>query len=179
MDHVWDGFYTGQIRESRFPAILTTNQDYTLEISGTPPKKMRFVLLAETGGVKIKIPYPVAGSIAVSANGKRVEPNAYDDKIQQPGVIKKTKGCGENRYVGVLNFLEFWLEPGCEIKLEPKDSIMAKIRMDWTMNEFFADGGTTSFVDRLAASLGVPAYRIKVVSVYKGSVIVDFQIDPE
>lgn len=51
--------------------------------------------------------------------------------------------------------------------------------MDWSMSEFFADGGTTRFVDRLAASLGVPSYRIKVVSVYEGSVVVDFAIESE
>ena len=47
MDHVWDGFYTGQTRMSRFPGLLSTDLDYTLEISGTPPKKMRFKLEAD------------------------------------------------------------------------------------------------------------------------------------
>lgn len=28
MDHVWDGFYTGQVRESRFPAMVEIGQDY-------------------------------------------------------------------------------------------------------------------------------------------------------
>ena len=51
--------------------------------------------------------------------------------------------------------------------------------MDWTMTEFFSNGGTTKFVDRLAASLGVPSYRVKVVSVYEGSVVVDFNIEQE
>jgi len=51
--------------------------------------------------------------------------------------------------------------------------------MNWTMAEFFSNGGTTTFVDRLAASLGVPSYRVKVVSVYEGSVVVDFNIEQE
>jgi len=51
--------------------------------------------------------------------------------------------------------------------------------MDWTMSEFFSNGGTTKFVDRLAASLNVPSYRVKVVSVYEGSVVVDFNIEQE
>ena len=63
MDHIWDTFYTGQRRMARFPAALETDQDYRLEFSGTPPKKLRFSLDALTGSVKIKIPYPVAGSI--------------------------------------------------------------------------------------------------------------------
>jgi len=48
--------------------------------------------------------------------------------------------------------------------------------MDWTLDAFFAAGGTTKFVDRLAASLGIHASNIKIVSVYQGSVIVDFAI---
>lgn len=47
------------------------------------------------------------------------------------------------------------------------------------MDEFFADGGTTSFVDRLAGVLGIHASTIKVVAVYKGSVIIDFYIMAE
>lgn len=46
------------------------------------------------------------------------------------------------------------------------------------MSEFYADGGTTKFVDRLAASLGIHASTIKIVSVYQGSVIVELQIVP-
>jgi len=44
------------------------------------------------------------------------------------------------------------------------------------MKEFFSDGGTTKFIDRIAASLGIKAANVKVVSVYQGSVVVDFQI---
>jgi hypothetical protein len=50
--------------------------------------------------------------------------------------------------------------------------------MEWTLDAFFADGGTTTFADRLAASLGIHASSIKVVSVYEGSVIVDYEISP-
>jgi hypothetical protein len=48
--------------------------------------------------------------------------------------------------------------------------------MNWTLNEFYSTGGTTKFVDRVAASLGIKAANVKVVSVYQGSVVVDFQI---
>ena len=56
---------------------------------------------------------------------------------------------------------------------------MTKVRMDWTMAEFYSSGGTTRFVDRLAASLGIDSYRIKTVAVYTGSVVVDFVIESE
>ena len=46
MDHVWDGFYTGQLRDSRFPAVVYAPKGsvYDLEFTGSPAKKMRFEL---------------------------------------------------------------------------------------------------------------------------------------
>ena len=56
---------------------------------------------------------------------------------------------------------------------------MTKVRMEWTLAEFYSNGGVTRFVDRMAASLGINANRIKTVAVYEGSVVVDFSIDPD
>lgn len=50
------------------------------------------------------------------------------------------------------------------------------VRLEWTFNEFFADGGTTAFVDRVAASLGIHGSEIKIVSVYEGSLIINYNI---
>jgi hypothetical protein len=51
--------------------------------------------------------------------------------------------------------------------------------MEWTMDEFFAGGGTTSFVDRLTSSLGIHASQVKIVSVYEGSLVVNYEVEPE
>lgn len=48
--------------------------------------------------------------------------------------------------------------------------------MEWTLDQFYQDGGTTTFIDRLAASLGIHSSSIKVVGVYTGSLIVDYFI---
>lgn len=50
--------------------------------------------------------------------------------------------------------------------------------MSWSLDEFFGGGGTTTFSDRLAASLGIHASTIKVVSVYTGSLVVNYEIAP-
>ena len=44
------------------------------------------------------------------------------------------------------------------------------------MSEFFESGGVTSFIDNMAGVLGIHKSDIKVVSVYEGSTIVDFEI---
>lgn len=134
---------------------------------------------AVTGGTKIRIYYPVAGSVSIYANGKKIDYTPWDEELGRHGPLTKTKGCGENRFVGIENFLEFYITPGCELEVKPRDAIMTKVRMEWSLAEFYSEGGTTRFVDRLAASLGIAANRIKTVAVYEGSVVVDFIIEAE
>lgn len=174
MDHVWDGFYTGQIRLSRFPIQMQTDEDYTLYSSGTPPGKMRYTLRAAGGGTKIRLYYPNAGAYNVYANGQFKEMTDWNRSLGRPAPLTKNRGCGENRFVGVENFIEFYLTTNCEIRVEPLDQIFTKVRLSWTTEEFYADGGTTTFTDRVAGALGVDSWRIKTVAVYEGSVIIEF-----
>ncbi len=84
---------------------------------------MRSTVAATT----IRIKYPKAGAYIIKdANtGREITANAWDNKIKAPGAINGDRGgyCGENRYVGVVNILEFYLTKGCSILVEPIDSI--------------------------------------------------------
>lgn len=186
MDHIWDGFYTGQLRMSRWPALIQVSSGSYYEIlyTGTPPSSQRFRLIADQGNAIIKIKYTKPGAYVIKdANKNLIKLNQWDNTLKQPGLIKGSKGgyCGENRYRGVINELEFYITPGCDLYIEPIDSIYASIRLNWTMDGFYANGGTTQFVDRLAASLGIHAANIKIVSVYQGSVVIQTMIvdDPK
>lgn len=179
MDHVWDGFYTGQVRLSRFPVQIETGHDYEIKMTGTPPGKMRYTLKADGGAIKLKIKYGNPTVMKVTANGREVDETDWDRSLGQPGLLTKRKGCGEYRWVSVQNYLEFYLTAGCEVKLEPIDQIRSTVRLDWTFDEFYAEGGTTTFADRVGATLGIPAWRIKTVAVYEGSVIIEFVILPD
>lgn len=72
------------------------------------------------------------------------------------------------------NELEFYLTPGCEITIRPRDAIMSSVRMEWTLEEFYSNGGQTAFVDRVASTLGIHPSRVKTIQIYEGSVIVNF-----
>lgn len=50
------------------------------------------------------------------------------------------------------------------------------VRLDFSFDDFFAEGGVTTFIDNMAGVLGVHKADIKVVAVYEGSVIVDFEV---
>ena len=151
---------------------------YDLVYSGTPPSTQRFSLIADYSGVVLRIDYPKTGTYAVTDfNGQVIAANAWDDTTKAPAAIKRSK-CGENRFIGVENILEFYITADCNLMIQPIDSIQTKIRMSWTLEGFYAAGGATKFVDRLASVLGIHASTIKVVSVYTGSVIVEVQITP-
>ena len=56
---------------------------------------------------------------------------------------------------------------------------MLAIRLEWTVKEFFQSDGIGKFTDRMAASLGIHRADLKVVQVYEGSVIVEFEVYTE
>ena len=87
-----------------------------------------------------------------------------------------TATCGANLYKGVVNYLQFFITPGCTVVVVPRDAIHTSTRLQWTSEEFFASGGVTTFTQRLGAVLGIDVTRIKVVAVYEGSLVVETQI---
>lgn len=131
---------------------------------------------ANSGSVKIKVHYWNAGSYEVYANGEKVEHTEWDKEIGAQAELSGYRGCGENRYVGVKNYLEFMMTPFCLIEVKPVDAILSMVRMQWTLAEFYDQGGPTTFIDRVSGSLGIHASQMKVVAVYEGSVVVDYEI---
>jgi len=158
MDHVWDGFYTGQKRKSEFPVLVQTGDFYQIEFTGSPFKNMQYMLKASTGQIKVRQLYWDAGSYDVFMNGRKVEPTAWNKKLGQHSELSGRAGCGENRFVGgVDNYIEFILTNGCTIEIKPRNSFQANVRMDWTVDQFYEEGGNTRFEDRVAGVLGVHA----------------------
>lgn len=170
---------------SRFPTLLETSGDavHDITFTGTPAKKMKFRLTGGGGGSTIRIAYPGAESRGIYLNDEEIPYNQWDDSIAGYGPITQSF-CGENRFIGVQNILEFYITDGCILEIKPRNAIQTKVRMEWTMDEFFSGGGTTQFVDRVTASLGIHASEVKIVSVYEGSLVVNYEVlaeddDPE
>jgi len=181
MDSCWDGAYACQTREQRFPTFMDISQNYTIEYTGTPPQKQKFTLYSDSThpGTLLKIRYPDAGAYKIYLeNGELAIPTDWDHKTET-WAIPTGKYCGENRYVGVWNYLDFWIEPGCTLYIYPRDAIMLAIRLEWTLKEFFYEDSIGKFQDRMAAALGIHKGDVKVVQVYEGSVIIEFQVFAE
>lgn len=48
-----------------------------------------------------------------------------------------------------------------------------------TIEDFFANGGVSTFTDKMCSFLNISTDRMKVVGVYSGSVIIDFYLTSE
>jgi hypothetical protein len=108
---------------SRFPSIVEADSGsiYDLTFTGTPAKNMRFKL--EGGiGLTVRIAYPGAESRAIWKDGAEVSYNSWDDSIQSYGEVTQSF-CGENRFIGVQNILEFYITEGCVLEIKPRDAV--------------------------------------------------------
>jgi hypothetical protein len=48
--------------------------------------------------------------------------------------------------------------------------------LEWSLSDFYSNGGSTKLVDRISASLGIHASEIKIVAVYEGSLVINYWI---
>jgi hypothetical protein len=92
MDHVWDGFYAGQLRESRFPATVWAPKGSVYNMTfqgGSPAKKMRFELRSDSDnvGMTVRIPYPSAQARKVIIDGEDIDMNQWDETIRGYGEV--------------------------------------------------------------------------------------------
>lgn len=181
MDTCWDGAYTCQEREQRFPTFMDISRNYTIEYTGSPPKKQKFSLYSDSTqqGTLITIKYPDTGSYKIyNEMQELVEPTDWD-YTTETWAVPTGRECGENRYVGIENILQFWIEPDCTLFVYPRNAVMLAIRLEWTVKEFYEADGIGKFTDRMAAVLGIHKADLKVVQVFEGSVIIEFQIFAE
>ena len=165
------GFYTCMERKSRFPALLFLRDDfntYDISFSGSVPDKLKFRIAADsavTEGAIINIHYDRAGSFSVLVNDVMKEPNGWAEGgaeqilTAEMNPVTGTGGCGENNYWGGgTNILSFWIVPDstltpCVIKVVPRGSIQLGVRLEFTLVDFFAAGGVSTFVHRMASLL--------------------------
>lgn len=174
MDHCWDGFYTCQKRESIFPTMIAQNvNEYTLEYTGTAPKKQEFHYngVAGSQGFVVTIKYQQANPFYVTdLNNNPIPETPYSVVLQAPEPPSQT--CGSWRFEGAAtNRLQFWMEPGCRILVKQQEGVQLAIRLSFTLAEFFSNYSVTDFADQMAVTLGVAPGNLKIVSVYEGSTV--------
>ena len=177
MDHSWSGFYTAHLKSSIYPAVVKTGLYLNISATGTLPNNMQFELLhtdSDSQAVIVAIWYQDPRSVVVYMNDKLVPAEKYTTKGISDCTFADAHGC--NRWFFEQNTIQFVVRKGDPLVLKKIAVVQMNLEMDMTLDEFYSDNGPTLFVDRLAAMLDIPSYRIRIVNVRQGSVITDVEI---
>ena len=177
IDQTWDGFYTGHVRLSRFPGIVYSGQYYNITTRGTLPNELEFHLeVTQDLNLPIIVAIRYMDPIAV---------NVYIENIMVPG-IRWSKGkiseCtftdphGTSRWFHEQNTIQFVLRNQLAVQIKKISSVKINLELDINMADFFNNNGDKAFLDKFAAMLNIPSYRIRIVNVKKGSTILDIYI---
>lgn len=127
MDNCWDGFYTCQEREQRYPTMVYNDAEYyEIEYTGTPPENQHFRLFGDSSGFIIRIVYSNSNSYQISKNRDGSNPipqTNWSDILGTYEPLSVNSDCGDNRYLGTENTLEFFLTPDCPVYIRPINAI--------------------------------------------------------
>lgn len=181
-DHTWDGFYTGHIRWSRFPAIVWSGQYYNITSAGTLPGVLKFHLQATQGNnqpIIVSIYYQNPSLVQLlDSNGNVIQPITY----QSNGSIAECQFSdphGTNRWYDKSNIIQFVLKNESPVFVSQSTSVQLNMYISMPITSFYATNGPTSFIDAFATMLKIPAYRIRIVNITPGSVILYIIISPD
>lgn len=64
----------------------------------------------------------------------------------------------------------------CIITIEQIKSVMLNMKIEMDLDTFYATDGPSLFVDKMAAFLGIPNDKLRIVSIVKGSVEIKYEI---
>ena len=176
-DHTWDGFYTGHIRWNRFPTLVYSGQYYNITTTGTVPTNMEFRLQATQGfdrPVVITMHYQNPGIVQL-----------YINNVLVPGIdwingtiaeCNLNNSHGTNRWFQEQRLIQFVLRNEIPVMLIQQSSVQLNMEIDISIADFFSKNGQIAFIDKFAALLGIPSYRIRIVNVRKGSTILTIEL---
>ena len=124
-----------------------------------------------------KIKYTTPNSIQVKVGKKIIKPFPVSSNVN---LLKKTTICGANIFNSEKQTIEFVISNiNCIPHLIVTDSVRVSLRLETTVDNFYKNNGVATFIDKIAAFLGIETSRIKIVDVRKGSAIVEFFIDSD
>lgn len=164
----------GRMHQVRFNASMPSGVHYRLMGS-----KGLEASASATEYIILKVQSENPATLYVERNGAKVK----NEVVREDGVVDFTgiTSCGRNFYLPREQAIYFVVtaEESCKLRVKNSNSIALNARLDISVADFYKDDGVTNFIDRVAARLGIPTNRVRVVRVFTGSTNVDFVIDRE
>ena len=163
--------------DAKFPIIIKKNSYSNIQYSQTMPDNQKYQINGNNGDYAI---------FRVQANDPATLVTVVNNKAQTPLIVEENKqidwqthktNCGAHIYFP-SNSTIIWVVPtnNCEVKIKKLKTINIAMRLDVDVADFYNDIGTSSFIDKIAALLGIHTSQLKIVGIRKGSTIIDFVI---
>jgi len=181
-DHAWDGFYTSLKRLSRYPAVVQSGKDYSVRFTSTVPNVVRWQLQGglDTETVTVQYAYQTIQSVRITdADGNLITQTVIAPSATGVSTLASLTTCGANTHETTSMQVTIRLtgESDCVLYASLANSIKISVRYDISVTDFYSQSGTTAFIDRIAAVLGINPASIRVVQVVSGSSIVNAYVD--
>ena len=148
-----------------------------MTFASKPPDDMRLQIQKKTPNgnasdwIVVKLHYPFPNSIEVSVRNQVVRPISLLDNYGEAPL--DTSLCGSNKYFYKNYTIHFVITGNCIVRVRLTNSIQLTLRFSMNINDFFNTNGPTRLIDRMAAVFQIADQsRIKIVSVYSGSVFI-------
>jgi hypothetical protein len=164
---------------ARFASIIKAGNAYDVKFTSATPKSLKVDLdtLGASEYAIIRVFYNTYENIAVYNGASRINPKALNPVV--PVALSSADICGANIYHYDAKYVEVVIknDANCDVELRLTGSILASVRYEMTPEEFYANNGPTLFIDRVAAVLGVEPWRVKIVSIERGSTRVNYFVE--
>jgi len=156
----------------KYISVIKSNQYYNVSFSNEIPINLEFELQGQDSDYAIvTIQYNSSTTIKVinSITGQTISP--FISMPSGSPQILPSHACGAYLFNRDQSFIQFKVtgESNCKLMVQQTNSLVANIRYDIGVDDFFSQGGIAPFIDKLAAVLNIPSIRIRVVQIYKGS----------
>lgn len=172
--------------ERKFPVIIKRNSYHLVEFSQSMPTGVEYKLDSadpkDWAVFRASLTDPAV--LFTVVNGKTIDSLVVKEG-ETINLLDYKDKCGTNIYTSssnsdaAPNTTLTWIQtadPNCLVTVVKSSTVKINMRLDINVMDFYKDIGPTSFIDRMAALLGIPIARLKIVGIRSGSTIIDFFI---
>lgn len=122
--------------------------------------------------------YTVPQSLEVWVGGNRVKPNVAKSRDSEKVLASLGKKCGDHVFFYESTKLNFVLtgEDDCIVEIKQIKTVVLTLKIEMDLDTFYDTDGPMLFIDKMAAFLGIPNDKLRIVSIIKGSVIINYEV---
>lgn len=165
-------------RPGEFFSTMEYDGEYSLKFSSSMPKHLRFVLsnAGQDDFVILNLRYKTPNRVAIYLDRVK-QPYISTNNIKAELLPNSSSPAGYGYLARADRFLSLIVRGETAVEVVVEQILQISLTLEMTIEEFFATGGTTTFLQRMSLLLDIDPSTIRIVDVRAGSTVIDFEID--